>query len=127
MNPVLFWMIGGAIIFALIIIVAYSDHAKVDRYEYLEVLSFTEWKSGRDIKLELEKRNNGWLGYGEVYINLSHLQEEGLVERQTVTEILECDGRMKTIRVAEFRRKSGGRRKPETEEKTPGGLVLEPA
>lgn len=83
------------------------NHAEVDKYEYLEVLSYTEWKAGRTIRKELEKLKGGYLGGVEVYHNLAELAEEGLVEFR---DLEDEDGKLR-----EFRKKPGGRRTPPDE------------
>lgn len=85
-------------------------HACVDQYEYLEVLSLTQWKQGATIKTELEKLKGGYLTMLEIYVNLSKLEDGGLIERRNI--LYEEIMGMTVGPIPEFRKKPGGRRAP---------------
>ena len=87
----------------------------VDRYEYLEAISYTEWKSGKLIRNEIRKLKNAYLSGPTFYANMARLGEEGLVE---------CDVRKQMVDRYEihehfYRKKIGGRRVGAGLEKSP--------
>ncbi len=107
-HPILFWV---TIVFLLLVVSVwylYRKHLVINRSEYLHFISFTEWKSGRDILREIEAKYGGWLSYGEFYVNMGYLEEDGLIEHSDTPEMI--DGVM--LRRREFIRKPGGRRAP---------------
>lgn len=83
-------------------------HAVVGRYDYLYVLSFTEWKAGRQVKIEMEQKHHGWLSYSDVYLALRKLEEDGLVEHRDELEDFEDDGQVIKLPRRDFRKKPGG-------------------
>ncbi len=78
----------------------------LDRYEYLEVMSLTEWQKGRTIRLELERIHGGHLEYVTFYSNLSKLEDEGFVERKVRERTI---GKVTARLPHLFRRKPKGR------------------
>jgi hypothetical protein len=63
----------------------------VDKYEYLPILSTTEWKRGSDIKAALERiKGKGEISERQFYWDMALLQEEGFVRFREVFE--EIDG-----------------------------------
>lgn len=74
----------------------------VDKYEWLDILDYEQWKRGRDLCHEMEELKGGWISYATVYIAMDHLEEEGLVEHK--------DSSDEHGPLREFRKKSGGRR-----------------
>ena len=97
-----------AIVIILILIwkLLTRNHAYVEMDEYLDVLSFTEWKTVRQIKKDLQRIKGGYLNNREVIANLCKLEDEGLIERRVTVGGL--DGTM--TKKHEFRRKPGGRK-----------------
>lgn len=85
---------------------------KIKKYDYLEFLSYFEWRAGRDVKIAIETAKGGSLSYGTLYVTLRRLEEEGLVE-----SVDTVDGSGDRIR--KFKRKPGGRRSPPDEEFDP--------
>ena len=61
-------------------------YIKVDRYEYFGVLTFN-WKSGRQLREEMEKLKKGRIDPGSFYESMMHLQDEELIELQIRNEI----------------------------------------
>jgi len=98
----------------------HRKQAIVDRYEYLEILSFQEWKAGRLIKKEMEGLKGGWIDSGTFYIDLYLLEEEGLVERRLVSNISPGPD------LHEFRKKIGGKRKKREETRPFFSPVFQP-
>ncbi len=71
----------------------------VDTYEYLTVISF-EWKSGREIRQEIQRKKRGRVSGPRFYQQLSQLENEGLIERRIISG--ECEGQ--TIAITQFRK-----------------------
>lgn len=88
----------------------HRNNAVVDRYEYLEIMSFQEWKLGRLIKKEMEKKKSGWIDSGIFYISMMELEDEGLIERRLGESMYPG-----TLSPHEFRKKIGGKRKRKEE------------
>ena len=123
-HPILFWLTLAFLGLVFLGWFLHRNHLVLDRYEYLEVLSLTEWRGGREVLEMLEKKHDGWLSYVQMYSNLSDLEEEGLVEHRDSYEMF--DG-MRLLK-REFRRKPGGRpRKDTTESPTQPLSTLQPA
>ncbi len=99
MNILLYVAIILFLMLLLLFKFLYRNRVKIGKYEYLEVLGSTEWKAGRVIRRELEEKYGGWLSYGDVYIVMRHLEEEGLVERKISSD--------EVGPLHEFRKKSG--------------------
>lgn len=75
-------MIIIAACIAVIGLLIYSQHQKVNKYDYLEVLHHQEWKSGRLLREELEELKGGWISAPQVCAALGELEDEKLVERR---------------------------------------------
>ena len=80
--------------------------------EILEVLSFNEWKAGRDIRSEICNRRNidplapfGRPSYGSIYTTLSEMHDKGWVEQRDTRDI---DGLVREYKLLEngLRRKN---------------------
>src|SRR5438552_3132586 len=54
--------------------------ARVTEQDFLNVCSFTEWKSTRQIRQELEAQKEGFVSYGAVYNLAERLEEKGFIE-----------------------------------------------
>lgn len=82
--PPLFW---GSIVLSLYVLwkIATYKLLNLDRYEYLNAMSLSEWQEGRVIRLKLQKMYGGHINYGTFYINLRRLGDEGFVESRVQT------------------------------------------
>lgn len=82
------WLFGFTL-FGMILILLWKfaarKHVDVEVYEYMEVLSPNEWKTGRQIRKEMEKLKGGWLSIAEVYYALSKLEDEEQIESRIRT------------------------------------------
>lgn len=75
----LYLMIGVSVLLA-VITYATRTYVYVEAFEYLQVLSYHEWKSVRDIRHEMQKIKGGRINPGSVYDALEFLKSEGCVE-----------------------------------------------
>jgi hypothetical protein len=104
-HPILFWItLILAIIISLYLFVLFSRGVATDD-DYLEVLSFTEWKSGWTIHSELENLLGKSVSLSSFYVTLLRLTREGFVEKR---EINNEDG--PTLEFRKIRNRGGGRR-----------------
>lgn len=85
----------------LLCIAFYRRKAKVEKYDYLEVLSYYHWRSGRKIRKKMERLKKGRVPRGEMYLMLSKLEDEGLIERRIRSKCVESF----PIQVHQFRLK----------------------
>ncbi len=113
-KDTVFWILFAVLAFLAIRQYLNRNRVKPDKYEYLEVMSYTKWKSGREIRIEMEKIKGGWIVQIEVYFAMRDLEEEGFVERR-IRNIGE-------IKWHQFRKKPGGRRR--RDEKRNDSLVI---
>jgi hypothetical protein len=98
--------------------------AEISKYEYLELLSFTEWKSDRQIKEEMFAIKGGWITVLHVNHAMMLLLDEDLVE---ISGTDDPTGINKTLII--YRRKShgGGIRDPEEDDETEMDFIFKPA
>jgi hypothetical protein len=74
------------ILIALILWIYFSKTRSVDKYEYLDVLSLTEWKPGWQILKDMLAVKGVSVSYGDVYIAMRKLEQEGLVESREIED-----------------------------------------
>jgi DNA-binding PadR family transcriptional regulator len=109
-HPYLAGGIAAIFVCVLLYKIAMRNHVVVGTYEYLEVLSYHVWKTGREIREDIGKLKGGWVGY-EVYSHLEKLEEEKLIERKIRDP--EPHEHRGGYRVHEFRLTSSGIRRTE--------------
>lgn len=98
----------------------------VDPYEYLELISYVEWRSGRDIRLEMMRRKKGRIDSYIFYRAMVRLEDAKLIERKYVLKQVHGF----EIKEPQFRKTSGGSKKQdehEHEKKAEEAGVLQPA
>lgn len=98
------------IFFLLIVFVSavvYIIHIHPTEEYYLKVLSFTEWKTHKEIRSELEKMLNGKMIRIEVYFGIALLIHDGIIEEQITKRITEGI----EIKEYKYRKKTNRRRK----------------
>ncbi len=104
-NPFVFWTTLVIFIIASFNLIVLLCRGRATDDHYLEVLSFTEWKNGETIMLELEHLLGESISISDLYVTLHRLTCEGIVEKRES----HSEGEL----VLEFRKiknKSGGRR-----------------
>ena len=80
------WFVIPVVVLLLLILVAGIFSTTLDRrfvpdrYEWLEVLSFEEWRASPEVRARMQKRKGTKRRFmGIVFIDLSELEDEGLV------------------------------------------------
>lgn len=96
----IFLYLVGAMLFVAGVVSFLSYKNQVHKYDYLTVLSYTEWIAGRQVRKLLDEKYGSSINDATLYATLRQLEEEGLVSKR-LTE--DSNGP-----VAEFLRKSGG-------------------
>lgn len=105
-------MFSGCVVIITIILLwkfLRRKYVSVDKYEYIELMSFEEWKPGLRIRKEMEAKKSGLIDAGTFYIRMMELEEEGLIERRMIED------EPSQIVLCNFRKKKGGRRKRKEE------------
>ena len=103
--PTLFWITLILIIIIVLYLFALFCRGKATDDDYLEVLSYTEWKSGWTIHTELESLLGKSVSLSSFYVTLLRLTREGLVEKRGSQD---KDGPLLEFR--KIRNRGGGRR-----------------
>lgn len=119
MNPIIFWVLFVLLALTAIWKLLRRNHAYVEDHEYLQLLSFTEWKQTKKLQKEMQKLKGGSVEFIEVLHALRRLEEQGLTEHK---DSVDDDGQIR-----EFRRVSGGKRAPSQPTENVPDLVLQPA
>lgn len=118
MNTLSVFLWTVIVLAALVIIYRKLTYTiSVDKYEYLTVMSF-EWKDGKEIRLEMQRKKKGRISGPRFYQQLSQLEDEGFVEHRI--DPRRCEGQ--TVKITQFRKTINKNRKgPEegSEEKSP--------
>ncbi|OHA17946.1 MAG: hypothetical protein A2664_01180 [Candidatus Taylorbacteria bacterium RIFCSPHIGHO2_01_FULL_46_22b] len=86
-----------------------EKHADVDPYEWLEVVSFTVWKSGEDIRDEMRKLKGCPIDSSKMLAAFMWLEANHLVEKRPSNEEVkseETEDLPDQIKLYEFRRPS---------------------
>lgn len=68
----------------------FLNNAQVDRYDYLDHLSFHEWKRAKDLRCEMSRRKKGRISSVNFYRDMSILEDEGYILHKV--EEKEIDG-----------------------------------
>lgn len=63
-----------------------KPYVKVEPYEYLSILSDTEWKECSCIQQEMQIKKSGAIPYHEVKATLTSLHKGGLIDRRVTTK-----------------------------------------
>ena len=102
-HPILSWLIVITLAALLLWKLLRRNEVIVDKYDYLDVMSFHDWQEGREIRLQLESIYRGWINPPKFYMNLEQLRKEGLVECEIRIEKLFGT----SIKKSRFRKRSG--------------------
>lgn len=97
-----------------------------NRYEWLQVLSHTEWKTALQLRYDMEKLKGTSRGGMNVYTDLDELYDEKLVGYRMGTKIIEGI----TSQTHEYRLTAGGIRKKseiDSQQKNEKDFRLQPA
>lgn len=101
------WQIILLIVIVLVFLIwflcLFFPGTRISDYQFLDALSFSEWRKGREVAKRLEKMYGGHMSYGRLYTTLSRLEEEGLVEHR--------EGKDDCGPWKEFRKIGGGKRR----------------
>lgn len=91
------------IVFILgLLVIIYFTHLHPSKSDYLQVLRYDEWKSGLEIRHELQSKLKGKIIAFEVHWNLAQLAIEGFVEYRIIEKSLE--GHL--IKIYEYKKKT---------------------
>jgi hypothetical protein len=82
-------------------------YVSVHKYEYLEIMSYKDWKAGLLIRREMQVKKSGLIDSGIFYVNMMELEDEGLIERRIIT------GEYFNVKIHEFRKTGVSRIKEE--------------
>ena len=103
--PTLLWIIIGLFVLCYIIR-KLTNTISVDKYEYLTIITF-EWKDGRDIRSEMQRKMNGRISGPRFYQQMAELEDEELIVGETHERLVYGQ----TIRARRYRKKIGGNKK----------------
>ena len=81
--------------------------AIVGDYEYLELISHVEWKSGREIRAEMIQKKHGRISGPAFYAAMARLEDQNLIEGKYADKVV-CGV---DIRERQYKKKPGGTRK----------------
>lgn len=82
MNSTLLLLVIGAVVVVGIWKLLEPRVRKPSENDYLNVLSFIEWKAGRTVHLELETLIDGTVPVCQFYRDLHRMEDEGWVEHR---------------------------------------------
>lgn len=121
------WMFWTGLVIVTVVLVrkfVTRNHVIISRYDYLEAISFTEWKTGLQIKRQLESEKRARIG-GEFYVNMSYLEENGFIVSRLHQEALLYPGQLSR---REYLKKNNGKsERSKTSDDLTFSPVLQPA
>lgn len=109
------WLGITLLVFVLVVALSLVLHTYTrwfirSRYDWLPLLSLTDWKTGAQLRQEMEQKNGTSRGCMRVYSDMRDLIDEGLVEIQKRTQTI---GQRTYLLIVYRRKAQGGQRKEE--------------